>query len=264
MSHLKVMNTKRIGFIGGGRVTRIFLEDWKRGGALPVKIVVSDCNAEALARLKARFPTVETVAASNSAASQDLVFLAVHPPVMAEVAAGIKGSLKPNALVVSLAPKFTVAKLTALLGGFARLARVIPNAPSVVNFGFNPVAFGPALTAADKLEVTGLLAPLGDCPEVPEEKLEAYAVLSAMGPTFLWFQLQALREVVAGFGLSDAEIVPALKRMVCGAARTLLESGLTPAEVMDLIPVKPLAEMEPHVSEMYRTRLSAIYQKIKP
>jgi pyrroline-5-carboxylate reductase len=183
---------------------------------------------------------------------------------MAEVAAGIKSSLKPGTTVVSLAPKFTFAKLTELLGGFARLARVIPNAPSVVNFGFNPVAFGPALSAADKAEITGLLSPLGECPEVKEEKLEAYAVLTAMAPTFFWFQLQTLREVVAGFGLSEEEIKPALKRMVCGAARTLLESGFGPAEVMDLIPVKPLAEMEPLVAEMYRTRLPAIHQKIKP
>ena len=258
------MSNKSIGFIGGGRVTRIFLEGWKRANALPANIVVNDCSPESLARLKTHFPGVQTAAASNVAASQDIVFLAVHPPVMAEVAAGIKGSLNPGALVVSLAPKFTVAKLSELLGGFARLARVIPNAPSVVNFGFNPVAFAPALTSADKLEVTALLAPLGECPEVAEEKLEAYAVLTAMGPTYLWFQLQALREVAAGFGLSDAEIAPALKRMVCGAARTLLESGLTPAEVMDLIPVKPLAEMETQVAEMYRTRLPGIYQKIKP
>ena len=68
----------------------------------------------------------------------------------------------------------------------------------------------------------------------------------------------------AGCGLSEAEITPALKRVVCGATRTLLESGLTPAEVMDLIPVKPLAEMEAQVTELYRTRLPAIYQKIKP
>jgi pyrroline-5-carboxylate reductase len=259
------MNYKTLGFIGGGRIVRIFLEGWKNQNVLPTKIIVSDCNAETLGKLKAKFPGIETAAGNSvAAASQDFVFLALQPPVMAEVVAGIKGSLKPGALVVSLAPKFTVAKLTELLGGFARLARVIPNAPSVVNFGFNPVAFGPALTAAHKAEVTGLLASLGECPEVPEDKLEAYAVLSAMGPTFLWFQLQALREVVAGCGLSDAEIVPALKRMVCGAARTLLESGLTPAEVMDLIPVKPLAEMDPYVSEMYRTRLPAIYQKIKP
>ena len=258
------MTNKTIGFVGGGRVTRIFLAGWKRANTLPASVVVSDCNGESLAKIRTQFPSVQTTADSRAAASQDVVFMAVHPPVMAEVAAGIKGSLKPGAVVVSLAPKFTVAKLTELLGGFARLARVIPNAPSVVNFGFNPVAFGSALTAADKGEVTALLAPLGECPEVAEGKLEAYAVLTAMGPTYLWFQLQALREVAAGFGLSETELSPALKRMVCGAARTLLESGLTAPEVMDLIPVKPLAEMEPQVVEMYRTRLPSIYQKIKP
>jgi len=258
------MSNRTIGFVGGGRVTRIFLEGWRRADTLPANVVVSDCNGEVLAKLKAGFPAINAASGNGAAASQDIVFLAVHPPVMADVASGIKGSLKPETVVVSLAPKFTIAKLTGLLGGFARLARVIPNAPSVVNFGYNPVAFGPALTAADKAELTGLLTPLGECPVVAEEKLEAYALLSGMGPTYLWFQLQALRDVAAGFGLSEAEIAPALKRMVCGSARTLLESGLTPTEVMDLIPVKPLAEMEAQVTEMYRTRLSGLYQKIKP
>jgi pyrroline-5-carboxylate reductase len=258
------MNNKTIGFIGGGRITRIFLAGWTRAKALPADIVVSDCNPESLAKLKTHFAGVRTTTDSRVAAAQDIVFLSVHPPVMAEVTAGVKGSLKPDAIVVSLAPKFTFAKLADLLGGFSRLARVIPNAPSVVNFGFNPVSFLATLTAEDKAGLTSLFAPLGECPEVAEAKLEAYAILTAMGPTYLWFQLQALREVVASFGLSDAEIVPALKRMVCGSARTLLESGLSPVEVMDLVPVKPLAEMEAQVSEMYRTRLAGVYQKIKP
>lgn len=258
------MTGKTIGFIGGGRIARIFLEGWQRAGQLPAKVVVSDCNAEALVKLQARFPAIETSAQSAAAVSQDIVFLAVHPPMMAEVVAGIKDALQPGALVVSLAPKFTVAKSRDLLGGFNRIARVIPNAPSVMGLGFNPMAFSSALTVADKAEIIGLFAPLGDCPEVAEGKLEAYAVLSAMSPTFLWFQLQALREVAAGCGLMDAEIAPALVRAVCGATRTLLESGLPPAEVMDLIPVKPLAEMEAQVTELYRTRLPAVYQKIKP
>ncbi len=258
------MHHKTIGFIGGGRITRIFLEGWQRAQKLPARIVVSDCNTDALAKMKGHWPSVETTSTSTAAAGQDIVFLAVHPPVMAEVCAGIKGSLKPEAIVVSLAPKFSVAKLTELLGGFTRLARVIPNAPSLVNWGFNPIAFGPALTAADKTELTDLLSPLGECPEVAEAMLEGYALLTGMGPTYLWFQLQALREVTAGFGLSDADIGWALRRTVCGAMRTLFESGLTPAEVMDLIPVKPLAEMEAQVSDMYRARLPALYQKIKP
>ena len=66
-----------------------------------------------------------------------------------------------------------------------------------------------------------------------ESKLEGYALLTGMGPTYFWFHLQALRDVAAGFGLSGAEIAPALKRMVCGATRTVLESGLTPSEVKD-------------------------------
>jgi len=258
------MSNRTIGFIGGGRVARIFLEGWNRANMLPSNIVVSDCSVEALGKLKIRWPAVQTAADSRATAGQDVVFLAVHPPAVAEVAAAIKGGIKPGALVVSLAPKFTIAKLSELLGGFARLARVIPNAPSVIGAGFNPVAFAPVLTVAEKAELSALLAPLGESPEVAEAKLEAYAVLTAMGPTYLWFQLQALREVAAGFGLSDAEITPALKRMVCGGARTLLESGLTPAEVMDLIPVKPLAEMEAQVAEMYRSRLPALHQKIKP
>jgi pyrroline-5-carboxylate reductase len=258
------MNNQTIGFVGGGRITRIFLEAWTRARNTPAQITVSDPNAGSLSNLKNRFPGVTTTSDNVVAASQDIVFLAVHPPVMAEATASIKGNIKPGAVVVSLAPKFTTPKLSELLGGFARLARVIPNAPSVVNFGFNPVAFAAALASADKEAIRTLLVPLGECPEVLEEKLEAYAVLTAMAPTFFWFQLQALREVVSGFGLSEAEIAPALKRMVCGTARTLLESGLTPAEVMDLIPVKPLGEMEPQTTEMYRTRLPAVYEKIKP
>ena len=258
------MTQKSIGFIGGGRITRIFLEAWKRQGGLPGNIVVTDNNPEALTKLKAANPSVETTTHLPTAITQDVVFLSVHPPVMAEVLGNIKASLKPETLLVSLAPKFTLAKLDSLLGGHAPLARVIPNAPSLIGVGFNPVAYAPTLTAPGKTELTTLLAPLGESPEVAEEKLEAYAVISAMGPTYLWFQLQNLRELAASFGLSEAEIAPALKRMVCGSTRILLESGLTPAEVMDLIPVKPLAEMEKTVTEMYQTRLPAIYQKIKP
>lgn len=257
------MNNKTIGFIGAGRITRIFLEGWKRQGRLPAQIFVTDSNAEASARLKAAHPGV-VVADVGTVAAQDIVFLAVHPPVMADVLGGIKGAVKPGAIVVSLAPKFTLARLGDLLGGFNRLARVIPNAPSIVGLGFNPVCFAASLAESDRASLTALLQPLGESPEVAESKLEGYALLTGMGPTYLWFQLQALREVVSGFGLSEADITPAMKRMVCGTARTLLESGLTPAEVMDLVPVKPLAEMEAQVSELYRTRLPALHQKIKP
>ena len=258
------MSTRSVGFIGGGRITRILLEGWQRANALPAAIVVSDVNDGVLSKLKARFPAIAAASDNTAAAAQDVVILAVHPPAMPQVAGGVRSSLKPGAVVVSLAPKFTIAKLSELLGGFARLARLIPNAPSLIGAGYNPMSFAPALSASDRSELMALFSPLGECPEVQESDLEAYAVLTAMGPTYLWFQLQALRELAADLGLGDGAITPALKRMVCGSTRTLLEAGLPAAEVLDLIPVKPLAEMEPQVTGLYRTRLPALYQKIRP
>jgi pyrroline-5-carboxylate reductase len=258
------MHQPTIGFIGGGRVARILCAGWAQAGQLPAHIVVADPNAEVLARLQVLHPSVETTTDLARAATQDVVFLATHPPVLAEAAARTAGLLRPTAILISLAPKFTIARLTPLLGGFARIARSNPNAPSVVGAGFNPLVFGAALTAADRATVAKLFVPLGDSPEVAEEKIEAFAVFTAMGPTYLWFQLQALRELAVGFGLTQAEADAGLKRMVNGAVRTLVDSGLPPVEVMDLVPVKPLAEMEAQVLELYRTRLPALHQKIKP
>jgi len=257
------MDSPTIGFIGGGRVARILLLGWARAGRLPAGIKVADSNPAAIARLQARFPDVAG-ADLAAAAAQDIVFLALPPPAIPAALPALRAALRPAALVVSLAPRFTVGALAAALGDGIRLARVIPNGPSVIGAGYNPAYFPSGLPAEARAIVRDLLAPLGESPAVAEEKLEAYAVVSAMGPTYFWFQFQALREQAAAFGLGDAEIAPALRRTVCGAARTLLESGLTPAEVMDLTPSKPLAEMEPAVLEFFRTRLPAVHQKIRP
>lgn len=255
---------RSIGFIGGGRVARIILNGWAHAHALPSTITVADSNPAALAGLTAAFPRLKTTADVAEAAAQEVVFLAAHPPVIAEVAGRMATTLRPDAMLVSLAPKVTIAKLTSLLGGFARIARANTNAPSLIGAGFNPIAYGPALTATDREAIASLLGPLGEHPEVAEEKIEAFAVFTGMGPTYFWFQLQVLRELAVSFGLSEAEAAAGLKRMVCGAARTLVDSGLSPTEVMDLVPVKPLAEMEPQVTELYRTRLAALHQKLKP
>ncbi len=259
------MKSRSIGFVGGGRVTRIILAGWQKAGAVPAEVMVSDPSEAVLANLKGQWPQVCTIVNGNAeAAGQDIVFLAVHPPAAAEVTAQIKPSLKSGAILVSLAPKFTISKLSQLLGGFARIMRAIPNAPAVVGAGFNPVAFAPALSDADKQAVLDLWTPLGDCPQVAEEKLEAYAILTAMGPTYFWYQFYELCALAESFGLTAQEARTGLDHMVTGAMQTVLQSGLTAEQVKDLIPVKPMGESEAAMVEAYRTRLTGLMQKIKP
>lgn len=244
---------------------RVFLGGWAKAGAIPAKVVASDSDAQLLERLKATFKMVDTVVGNNAAAmAQDVVFVALHLPAIAEALGQVKSSLKPGAILVSLAPKLTMAKLCGILGGFDRLVRVIPNAPSIVGAGFNPVAFSQNLPQADRDAVRQLLRPLGECHETAEQKLEAFAVVTGMGPTYFWPMFYELIALGESFGLDRSESAQGVRQMLAGAVSTMFDSGLDASAVQDLVPVKPLADVEQTVLEAYRTKLKAVFEKIKP
>ena len=258
------MTNQSIGFIGGGRVAKIILKGWSRVGKLPNKIVVSDTNADVLNKLKNEFLQIETIVGyAKIPAACDIVLIGLHPPVMSEVLQEIKSVVNPSAIVISLAPKVSIAKLSEGLGGFKNIVRINPNAPSIVNAGYNPVSFSSTISEERRKTVLELFSLLGDCPEVSEELLESFAVTTAMGPTYFWFQLYELQELAKSFGISDNTLKDAIPKMINGATKTMYESGLTPAEVMDLVPVKPLGEEEIAIKGFYQNRLTALYKKLK-
>jgi pyrroline-5-carboxylate reductase len=259
------MSHPTIGFIGGGRVARILLGGWRHAGVEFANIVVSEPDHAAFAALEAAVADVSLVrGGATEVAQQALVLLAVHPPKLLEAAESLAGTLARNTIGVSLAPKITLAKLRQTLGGFDRLARLIPNAPSLIGRGFNPVAWGDALSDQDKSDLRSLLTPLGELPEVPEAALETYAMLAAMGPTYFWPQWLELQSLGAEFGLDPADANNAIKAMIQGAVELRASSGMPPASVLDLIPGKPLADFEPDLRAAYRSRLTATFEKIRP
>lgn len=257
------MSEKSVGFIGGGRIVRIMLQMLKRAGSLPATTVVSDPNLDAIAAFPQVFPGVRATTDNREAAAQDIVFLAVHPTVVPVVLPEIRDALKPDAILISLSPQPSIGHFKAMTGGFDRIVRLLPNAPSFVGAGYNPVVFSPAISEEEKKWLKDLFGFFGSCPEVAEEKIPAYALLSAMGPTYFWFQIHELHKLAESFGLTYQDIQEAMFGMLGGTLRTYYMSQLPPERVMDLVSVKPLADMEESVREAYRTKLPALYEKIR-
>ncbi len=251
-----------VGFIGGGRVARVLVGGWLHGHGLPGTVSVSEPNDPAFAQLVELCPEVHR-ASQEHAAGTDVVFLALHPPVLGPMLQTLRPCLGTKAIVVSLAPKIPLSTLSAGLGT-SRVMRMIPNAPSVIGRGYNPIAFGEGVDSAARQALSTMFAPWGACPEVAERDLEAYAILTGMGPTYYWYQWQALREAAAEFGLSPQTADEALRQMIEGALATLVDSGLPPASVMDLIPVRPLESIESDVKAAYAATLPALFAKIRP
>jgi len=258
------MKTKSIGFIGGGRITKIFLVAFKKAGVTIDQVRVFDPQEAELGVLKRQFPDI--VSSSNDiseAAAADIVFLAVHPPKIIETLNNIKEKLKPDSIIISLAPKVTIQKMMDALGGFSNIARINPSASSIINKGLNPVCFSPSMSHEKREMVIELMAPLGTMPEIAEHKVEAYAMISAMGHTYFWPQIQKMQELAISFGMDESEAKSVITEMLNGTSDTLFKSGLSYAEVVDLVPVKPLHEVESTINGYFEEYLTALFNKIK-
>lgn len=256
------MKTKSVGFIGGGRITRIFLQAFVNKKAIFDSITVFDTNSETLQALKLKFPFIHVIDSATEAAQKDIVFLALHPPVIVETLEKIKSDVTEQTIFVSLAPKITIAKIASILP-IKQIVRVIPNATSIINHGYNPVYFAPDMSEIQKWYILEMLNLLGHPFETAEEKLEAYALLSAMLPSYFWFQWHELENIGTEFGLSKAECRESIFESMNAALNTMYRSGMCPDEVMDLIPVKPIGENEEQIKAIYREKLNGLFQKIK-
>jgi pyrroline-5-carboxylate reductase len=256
---------KTLGFIGGGRITRIILNGLRNADVSFEKIYVYETNEAVLNALKADYPNIgESATDFKKAASSDWVFIALHPPVVMDTLQLIKSHIKKDALVISLAPKITIAKMQSVLPDIKNIARMNPNAGTYVNKGYNPVCFEKNINKIVVNDFLRVFEKLGKVPVVPEDQIEAYAVVSAMGHTYFWYQLQQLKELGLSYGLSEKETNETISAMMWGTTETLFNSGLSYEKVVDLVPVKPMAEHENNMREYYRNCLNGIYQKIKP
>jgi pyrroline-5-carboxylate reductase len=255
------MKTKSLGFIGGGRITKIFLQAFKNKNVGFRKIVVFDTNPETTGKLKQLFPQIE-ISGVEQCAAQDLVFIALHPPVIIETLEKIGPFVSDKSIVISLAPKIKIDSIIGKLKTTLKIARLIPNATSVINEGYNPVCFSGSISQQEKVEILEILGTLGKTFEVPEQKLEAYAIISAMAPTYFWFQWKKLRDIGEEIGLTKDESDQTVYQTMNSALNTLFKSGLTDQDVFDLIPVKPIGENEVEIKNMYDQKLKGLYNKL--
>jgi len=252
-----------IGFIGGGRITKIFLQGFKNADLEPESVQVFEPNAETFEKLASIFPAVEKAETAEAAASQAIVFVAVHPPLMMETLQNIKDAVTESTIVVSLAPKISLEKMASVLPT-KKLVRMIPNATSFISEGFNPVSFHIEMDKKEKKQLLKMMKLLGKTFETEEAKLEGYAIVSAMLPTYFWFQWLEMEKIAIETGLSAREAKKAVQQTLKKALKLYYNSGLTPAEVMDLIPVKPIGENEAEIKNILNTKLLGLFGKIKP
>lgn len=231
------MNTKNIGFIGGGNMASSLMSGLIASGHSPQQLWVSDVNKDTLKALAENLK-VNTSASNDALINEvDVVVLAVKPQVLksvAESAAALVQQKKP--LVVSIAAGITQSSLSAWLGADTAIVRCMPNTPALVLTGATALHANQNVTAEQRDLAESILRSVGICLWVDNENdLDAVTAVSGSGPAYYFLLMEAMEKAALEMGLDEHSARLLVQQTALGAAKIALESSESPEQLRNRV-----------------------------
>lgn len=250
----------KMAFLGAGVIAEVWIERLLASQAtVPDRILACDPRAEQLQKLKTRWGVGTSQENRRGAEFGDIVVLATPPPATLAVIREVRPVLAPEKTLVSLAAAVSLATLEE--AGGVPVVRVMPNTPSLIGEGMNLVAFGSGVNGNHKDQIARLLGVLGHWREVPDQEINRWCALCAVGPTYFLPAIVALTEAAAASGLESASALNACAQVAAGTARLVQQSGRTPEQLKQMISLRTLQEEE--VSRLFAKAYDAAVQKLE-
>lgn len=164
----------------------------------------------------------------------EVIVLAVKPGMLPTVADDIAPEVTTDHLVVSIVPGVTLKWLHERLGT-ARLIRIMPNTPALVEQGAAAFCRGARANDADASVVRQMLSAVGQCEEVEEELMDAVTGLSGSGPAYAYMMIEALSDGGVKMGLPRRTATRLAAQTLKGAAEMVLDSTVHPGALKDQV-----------------------------
>lgn len=226
---------KTIGFIGCGNMGKAMVE-----GIMKAKLVygdqmiVSNAHPEKLQELG---NTYDFYIADNETVARhaDIIFLAVKPYLYAKIIDEIKGYLKADAILISIAAGITLADMEYMSDGVCKVARAMPNTPALVSEGMSAVCFQKEIDEEQRLEILTIFESFGKAAVVEEKLMDSVVALSGSSPAYVFLLIEALGDGGVLLGMPRKEAYQFAAQAVLGSAKMVLETGLHPGVLKDMV-----------------------------
>ena len=225
----------KIGFIGMGNMGFAILQ-----GLLklyrPEDLLFTDVNQERMETVKKQ-TGVDFVESNAECANQSrIVVLAVKPQYYDAVLKNIKYAVKPEQIVISIAPGITIDSLVKKLGDGKRIVRAMPNTPALLGEGMTGVTYDRGLfTEEEEQEIRAFFQSFGRMEYVEERLMSAVVCASGSSPAYVYMFIEALADSAVRYGLPRDKAYEFAAQTVKGAAEMVLQTGKHPGELKDRV-----------------------------
>ena len=198
----------RIAFIGGGNMATALIGSLVADGRSASDFSVVEPIASQRAKLDERFPGIQLHATPADAPLHGvtLLVLAVKPQQMREACEALAPTIETVRAVLSIAAGTRIRDIARWLGGYARIIRAMPNTPALIGAGITGVHAPPTVDAVGRDAADTVLAAAGEIVWCDQEAmLDAVTGVSASGPAYVFYCLEALEQAAKELGFAPGD-----------------------------------------------------------
>lgn len=227
---------KKLALIGCGNMGSAIVKGVVSAGLIaPQEIVVSDVSRASQERLAGELGCAGTCDNSEAVTGAAMVLIAVKPQYLDEAVAAFAPVLDAGVLVVSIAAGVTMARLEGLVGQHRKIVRVMPNLPAMVLAGMSSLTPNSNVLPEEIAYVKELFESFGRAEVVPEHLVDAVIAASGSSPAYVCVFIEALADAAVAEGMPRAQAYTFAEQAVLGTAKYLLETGVHPAVLKDMV-----------------------------
>ncbi len=219
----------KIGFIGvghmGGAILKGYIPIAKEQGN---KIYVSDLDEAKLKELEKKYGIMPIESANELVKEVDIVIIGVRPRDCGNILGLIKKDLKENSILVSMAAGVTIRFIRECIGDSGKVIRIMPNIPAEVNEGVTSISRETGIENMIFEKICDIFTGIGAVHEVPEEQIHNVIGVSGSSPAYTFMYIDALAKSAEKRGMPREQAVAFAGQAVLGAAKLVLETGISP------------------------------------
>jgi len=188
-----LFENKKIAFIGPGAMAEAMIRGLiRREVAKADSLIAAGPRLERLEQLKKTYGIRFFADNPQASAQADVVVLSVKPQRLGRVLAGLKGSVRPAALVLSIVAGASIDKISKGLD-HSLVVRSMPNTPAQIGEGITVWTASSGVSADQMAMTSSILGALGQEIYVEEETyLDMATALSGSGPAYIFLFMEAM------------------------------------------------------------------------
>lgn len=226
----------KIGFIGMGNMAFAIASGiLKKDIVKPEDMIASGRDAAFIKQVKADLGMISTIDNCEVVQKSDIIFLSIKPHVFPEVISEIKEVIRPEQIVISLAPGKTLEWLENQFAKPVKLVRCMPNTPALVGEGCTGVCYHPLVEIEEQKNVEFILSSFGRASAVAESLMDAVVAVSGSSPAYVFILIEAMADGAVAAGMPRKQAYEFAAQAVMGSAKMVLETGKHPAELKDMV-----------------------------